>query len=468
MSKKLKNLLHGFSFESTQVDENQKVKFLTHDSREVYKGGLFFALKGLESNGEMYALSAISKGALAVVTEAKLPHNIPQIIVEDVRSSMSLIAKAFYGNACDKMVVIGITGTNGKTTTSHMIAHVLRSGGYKVGLIGTLGAYIDGERLPCNLTTPDPIELHKLFLEMLSRGVSHVVMECSAHAIHLKKLTGITFRVGIFTNLSQDHLDFFKDYRKYCDTKVNWFDERMEAVITNVDDEEGKKIKGRSYSLNDVSDLELYPDKTHFSYGDSRFALNMPAEFNVYNALATILTCQELGVNIAAIQSALATLPQISGRFNTIDVGGVTIIIDYSHTPDSLRNILIAARGLVCDGCQLISVFGCGGDRDKDKREKMGVISGELADFSFVTSDNPRSEAPEMITLQIMAGIQSVTENFIIEVDRTKAIHMAIKQAKPGDIVVIAGKGGEEYTEIKGERVLYSDNQVVDTIRKGL
>jgi len=433
---------------------DKKVMGLSHDSTKVKAGDLFFALKGGSTDGKQYITEALSRGAIGIIEG------------DNAREQMSLLAKKFYNNACDKLKIIGITGTNGKTTTSHMIAHILRKAGKKVGLIGTLGASINGKPIPSTLTTPDPIELHSIFHQMAEQGVTHVVMECSAHAIHLKKLAGIMFEVGIFTNLSQDHLDFFKSYKHYCDTKTSWFREspiNMRFAVANTDDEEGDGIFSLPYSLKEAKNLTLHPTHSTFKFRGRIFHVNMPAEFNVMNALAAIKTCKFLGIPTKKIQSALKTLPPIPGRFNTIDVDGRTVVIDYAHTPDALENILKSARK-ICKG-KLISIFGCGGDRDKSKRPLMGEISGKLADKTIITSDNPRSEEPEQIAKQIAGG---VCGNFIIEVDRKKAIHHAISISERGDIIVIAGKGAENYMEIKGKKVPYSDYQVVNNIPKPL
>lgn len=486
------------------------VTHLTHDSREVGQGCLFFAISGGSSNGAMYAMNAISNGAVAVVTERKLCKKIPQIIVPCVREAMSIIAKEFYGNASDDLKIIGITGTNGKTTTTNMIAHILLSNGVKVGTIGTLGAFVFEQcdakseqttqgghggdspiKLYENLTTPDPIELHEIFLKMKNAGVSVVVMECSAHAIHLKKLVGIKFKVGVFTNLSRDHLDFFPNYEHYAMTKVNWFDKTyMENIISNIDDIYGRVIPatmrygmefictcescskkcGCKCHVTDVVAKNIVMTGTESVFdliieGMIYSGVRLPSagKFNIYNAIAAVGAVNSLciGIGLGQIIASVAVMPPVPGRFNTLDVDGVTVVIDYAHTPDSLQKIIETCNEIKGEG-KLYSVFGCGGDRDKGKREQMGIISGKMADFTVITSDNPRSESPRAIMLQIEAGVKCVTDKFAAIECRREAIHFALGTATAGDIVLIAGKGAEEYQEIAGTKHAFNDSVIVN------
>lgn len=492
-------------FELLNCNCGISVKHLTHDSREVRPGSLFFALRGGKADGAKFIKQAIRRGAVAVVLEKSsfkrgiLPRlfskKIPQVFVNDAREVMSLVAKAFYDNVVDKLNVIGITGTNGKTTTAHIIGHILSQiKGNKVGIIGTLGAKIlsaDGgiKELVSELTTPNPIILHGLFKVMYEEGVRFVVMECSAHAIFLKKLCGINFRVGVFTNLSQDHLDFFKDYKTYANVKVNWFGASMDAVVTNIDDIEGQRIFNNvksgviSYKLADVTNLELCSSGSKFIFGGVEYNMPLAGKFNVYNALASINVVKKLGFEDREISKALGTLESVPGRFNTVEIFGISVIIDYAHTPDSLEKILVTCRELLQGekSGRLVSVFGCGGERDTGKREQMGIISGRLADYTVITSDNPRGESPRVIMLQIEAGCkvsvvqtqecckkelcENLGKRYTMIEDRKEAIYHALDFAESGDIVVIAGKGAEDYIEIDGEKLPFSDMTVVEDYR---
>jgi len=423
------------------------VVHLTHDSRTVKQGSCFFALNARTANGKMYIKQAVSRGTSIIVAEEKLEEPVPTLVVPDVREFMSRAAKRFHNNVCDKMDIIGITGTNGKTTCAHMMAHILMK---NVGIIGTLG--------PGKLTTPDPIELHEIFADMYKRGVRTVVMEVSAHAIHYRKIAGINFRTGIFTNLSQDHLDFFGTMEKYAQTKVDFMTSpAVHAAIVNTDDKYGREI------------LDKHPYTFKYSLTD-KDCQHITPTFNRYNALACVAAARELGIKQRKIAKALRTMPQIPGRFQRIG----NVIIDYAHTPDGLEKILLAARELCnwaqsCAPTRLITVFGCGGNRDKTKREIMGAIAARLSDYVVVTSDNPRNESPMAIMLQIKQGIKTgvgahdcaLGEKYCLIEDRKKAIHHALNIAKPGDVVVIAGKGAETTQEISGNFIPYTDEQIV-------
>ena len=487
--KLLSELLNPTEFKLKNCDEHCRVLHLTHDSRSVKVGSLFFAIKGVTTDGSRFIKEAIARGAVAVVVQKEQPEEFPQIIVPNIRQAMSLIAKAFFDNACDRFSIIGITGTNGKTTTSHIIQHLVTQSHGSCGIIGTLGAvatFKDGSSTRyhfSSLTTPDPVQLHEIFYELEKSGVSTVVMECSAHAICLDKLAGIKFKVGIFTNLSQDHLDFFPNYRAYADTKVNWFDKEIETAIINIDDVEGVKIfhnrqvnnlQSIVYAMDEVvcskrpDEVKLGALGSKFLYLGQEFELPLAGRFNIYNALAAIEAVKLLDASIKDIALDLKNLPPIPGRFNTIDVSGRTVIIDYAHTPDSLKQILVSSRELLQGDATLTTVFGCGGDRDKTKRDKMGVISGKLSDFTVITSDNPRTESPRSVMLQIEAGCKLYTKNYVLIQDREEAIHYALEKSRVGDIIVIAGKGAEDYLEIGHEKIPYSDAKIVNEFRASL
>ncbi|MCL2569769.1 MAG: UDP-N-acetylmuramoyl-L-alanyl-D-glutamate--2,6-diaminopimelate ligase [Firmicutes bacterium] len=476
--KKLCELLVGFECTTINCDLDIEIFGLSHDSRSVKDGYAFFALPGENQDGRDFAFHAMMRGARVIITEQQIDKGYPQVLTKCARTAMSLMAKAFYNNACDNLKVVGITGTNGKTTTTHILTHILRMGGVNTASIGTLGIGVDYEtskrldpsifEMSC-LTTPDPIELHRLFYDLHSIGIKAIVMEASAHAIHLKKLVGITFDVGIFTNLSIDHLDFFQCYRKYADTKINWFqNETMKRAIINIDDIEGKKIQANhddviAYSLKDVH-IELSSKGSRFTMKNKTFDFPLAGAFNVYNALAAIKSARLFGIRYEKIIDSLKNLPPVPGRFNTIDVNGVTVVIDYAHTPDGLEKIITSCREIVSGKGRLITVFGCGGNRDATKRPLMGSASAKLADFTIITSDNPRDENPRVIMLQIEAGVKLYTTSYCLVESRRQAIAHALKMAKPGDVVIVAGKGAENYQEIKGKKIPYNDHGVINNL----
>jgi len=464
--KQLLSLLENLNdFLLKNCSENPRITNLTHDSRTAKAGSLFFVLKGEKSHGKMFVLNAIAQGASAIVTDEELDFNVPQVIVKDTRLAMALMAKSFYENACDDLIIVGITGTNGKTTTARMITHLLRETGHKTISIGTLG--VDGLDLDISsLTTPDPIELHKIFLEAKKAGVTHVAMESSAHAIHLKKLAGITFKVGIFTNLTIDHLDFFGDFRKYADTKINWFDENIATAIVNIDDPEGCKITElRGGELNTItytlpSKIKLSEEGSSFEHESLSFQLPLAGKFNVYNAQAAILAAKELGIPLKNSKNALSKLPQVPGRFNTIKVKNATVVIDYAHSPDSLEKIILTCREI--SKGRIITLFGCGGNRDIGKRPMMGELATRLSDITIITTDNPREESPQSIMLQIEAGAKLNTNSYCLIENRSEAIKFALEVAQKGDLIIIAGKGAEPYMEIRGKRHPFSDYEEVE------
>lgn len=441
-----------------------EITALHHDSREAAHGSMFFCLEGTRVSGAKFAVEAVKNGALCLVAEKWL-EDIPvvQIIVPNVREAMSLIAKAFYGNKVDEMRIVGVVGTNGKTTCTHILRHILEVASEKVGVIGTLGIWFGKRRVGFGLTTPDPIHLHRIFAQMHDDGIHIVVMEASAHAIHFKKLAGIAFEIVIFTNLTQDHLDFFGTFENYSNTKIGFFlTNSIRTAVINTDNEFGRRIlnerKGKSveYALRDV---KLFPNK---SIIDNEFEVNLPARFNAENTLGCVTAAKMLGVIPEKIKEAVRTIPRITGRFNVFNVAGTTVVIDYAHTPDGLEKIISAVREFAPK--KIITVFGCGGNRDKAKRQIMGKIAARLSDFTVVTSDNPRFERPSSIMKQIRKGFKiGKNKNFVMIVDRETAIKFALGKAQVDDIIIIAGKGGETHTEIKGKLIEYTDESVITT-----
>ena len=477
------------------------VSGLYHQSQLVKADGLYFALKD-----GTYVDEAVKNGATVIVSQiganVQVPKNVQHIEVANVRESMALAAKEFYGNVVDKMRVTAVVGTNGKTTTTYIMQHILEMAtGKNVGVIGTTGVLNAGKTWEgvTTLTTPDPIDLHRAINCMYRNGVRDVVMEVSAHAIYYHKIAGINFAGVIFTNITQDHLDFFQTFENYKDTKIGFFhDLKNGAVVINADDKYGLEVAAAvenkpdiyaiSYSLKHDTIVGTaqwaFVDQVNLSVAGSDFILGkagachlaIPGLYNVYNAVAAALLASHYGVNWVTIKEALSTVPAVPGRFNLYEIHGVHAIIDYAHTPDGLEKLLENARAILPRSARLLVVFGCGGDRDRLKRPKMGAIAYRLADYVILTSDNPRTEDPEAIIDEIERGIKTMNVNTLNQhlngteikyarmADRTQAIEYAFSQAKPGDMVVIAGKGHENYMEINHQKIPYMDSKVLDNI----
>ncbi|MCL2621446.1 MAG: UDP-N-acetylmuramoyl-L-alanyl-D-glutamate--2,6-diaminopimelate ligase [Firmicutes bacterium] len=475
----LKSIIENLNC-SVEGNENLEVLHLTHNSKNIQKGSLYFCLVGGSVDGHSFASDAVESGAVGVVCQRPLNLKTTQIIVENSRSAMATIASNFYGNPSNDLKLITITGTNGKTTISYILQHILKQAGFNVGLIGTSGNYIGEIKLPSTLTTPDPIELHALFSKMKQAGVQIVVMEASAHAIYLNKLEGVVADVGMFTNLSQDHLDFFNSFEDYALVKVGYFNSNnCRAVVTNLDDIYGKQIFDNNplisvgYSLENPSDsfamdVVLRENGSSFTANilDDILKINfaLSGRFNVYNSLAAATAAKIIGVSAKDIVDGIANVVSVDGRFNTIDCGNFSVVIDYAHTPDGLVNILKAIKEYCT--ARIITVFGCGGDRDKTKRFIMGKVAMQNSSYVVVTTDNPRSERPEDIISQILEGVLSVSDkHFTAITQREQAIWSAMRMAKKGDIVLIAGKGAEDYIEVHNVKHPFSD---AETVKKWL
>lgn len=447
-----------------------EIQNLACNTRDVTAGTLFFCFKGGKFDGHDFITQAKHEGAVAFITEREIPGE-NCVVMKDVRGKMAQIAKKFYGNVSDKLKIVTVTGTNGKTTTTHIVQTILNYAGIPCGLIGTCGVRYGGVRQDSDLTTPDPIMLHKIFKNMYDAGMQVVVMEASAHSIYYKKLLGLQAEVGIFTNLTQDHLDFFKTLRRYASVKKNYFCAKyVKRAVVNCDDETGRDILGEtdvvsvSYGIDGGADYTAgnivstargvdyilnvkgmsYP--VHFS---------IPGRFNVYNSAAAIAACVALGVKIETAIEGASRLTGVEGRFDIMErSNGSKVVIDYAHTPDALENLLKSAREICAN--QLICVFGCGGNRDVKKRKIMGGIASTYSDLTIVTSDNPRSEEPLDIIADIEKGILR-NKYYMSLALREDAIRYALNWAGEGDVVVIAGKGHENYQEIRGKKYTFSD-----------
>ena len=474
----LKDVLKDIPLVGMTADPETEIGGVSYDSRSTRPGDLFTAITGTVSDGHRFIPAAAEKGASVVLCERPPEIAIPYVLVADSRFALAIASRNFFGDPAGNMTMIGVTGTNGKTTTTYLIKHILESRGAKVGLIGTNCNMIGGEELPTERTTPESYELHKLFREMLDAGCSHVVMEVSSHSLVLHRVAGIRFAVGIFTNLTQDHLDFHKDMDDYAAAKALLFKVSSLAVL-NSDDPYAAFMAERAecpvfrFAVDDAAadlrakSLQLEPDGVEFdavAAGErAHVRLGIPGRFTVYNSLGVLAACTALGVPLSEGAVALATAKGVKGRVETVPTDGdYTILIDYSHTPDALENVLKTVRETAKG--RVVAVFGCGGDRDRKKRPIMGRIGTELADFSIITSDNPRTEDPDAIIREILTGVSAPAEKYIAITDRVKAIEYAIEHHRPGDVIVLAGKGHETYQEINHVKHHMDEREIVAEI----
>ena len=480
---KLQTLLRGLEILQLHADDQLEITGVQYDSRQVTAGDLFVAVSGFQTDGHKYIEKAAQSGAVCTVCERKPETDIPYVLVPDARAALAVLGANWYGHPADSMCMIGITGTNGKTTSTYLLKHILEKAvGAKVGLIGTIQNMIGERVLHTERTTPESIELQKLFAEMKEAGCTHVIMEVSSHALVLHRADQIRFTVGVFTNLTEDHLDFHKTMDAYCEAKAMLFS-RCETGVVNVDDAYAARImqnascrlltmsaQGKPAALA-AENIDLHADRVEFDavYGGARcpMTLGIPGIFSVYNALGVVGAALALGVPLDKIAGALRTAKSVKGRVEVVPTPGkdYTVIIDYSHTPDSLENILRAVRGF-CKG-RILAVFGCGGDRDPYKRPVMGKIASELADVSIVTSDNPRTEDPYKILRQILAGMQETEKPYEVIESRVSAIGRAMELAQKDDVIVLCSKGHETYQEIGHEKHHLDEREVVAAYLEG-
>ena len=471
---KLKDLLHGISVVEFAADPEMNIEAIAYDSRKVTQGAMFVAISGFAADGNRFIPMAMEKGAAVVVTAQKPDANIPYVLVEADRLALALIGANFYGQPSKKMKMIGVTGTNGKTSVTLLLKQVLEKVlGAKVGLIGTMENQIGDQIIPTERTTPESYELQALFAKMADADCTHCVMEVSSHAITLDRVAGVHYDVAAFTNLTEDHLDFHKTMEAYCDAKAELFHRCDKAVVNCDDDWFGRITANATCDILTTSTkkeaglhaeaLELHADGIAFTAvnGDeqARVTLPIPGKFTVYNALTVLGIALQLGISLNDAAAALATAQGVKGRVEVVPTPGkpYTVLIDYAHTPDGLENVLSSVRGF-CKG-RLIAVFGCGGDRDPMKRPIMGCIGVELADHAIITSDNPRTEEPMAIIRDIVAGVEEGSYE-VIE-DRRKAIRYAMDIAGKDDIIVLAGKGHETYQEINGVKYHLDEREEV-------
>ncbi|MBR2311437.1 MAG: UDP-N-acetylmuramoyl-L-alanyl-D-glutamate--2,6-diaminopimelate ligase [Oscillospiraceae bacterium] len=473
---KLKELLSGVEVIKASVDFEMEISQVCYDSRKVTPGSLFVAVTGYVTDGNRYIPMALENGASVAVTAVEPKEDIPYVLVPSDRLALAQIGANFYGCPAKKMCLIGVTGTNGKTSSTLLLKHILEvTQNAKVGLIGTMEIMIGDKAVPAERTTPESLDLQCLFAQMYDAGCTHIIMEVSSHAIALDRVGGLTFDVAAFTNLTEDHLDFHKTMENYCDTKAILFTRCKKAVV-NCDDGWCERIvknckcdilttaTSREADLR-AEDVKLYADGIAFAAkttaGSETVKLPIPGKFTVYNAMTAVGCAMQLGVSLEAAAAALATAKGVKGRVEVAPTPGkpYTVLIDYAHTPDGLENVLSSVRGF-CNG-RLIAVFGCGGDRDPIKRPIMGRIGVELADWAIITSDNPRTEDPMAIIEDIVKGIPEENKNYEIIENRISSIQHAMDIAEKNDIIVLAGKGHETYQEICGVKHHLDEREVV-------
>lgn len=485
VNKLLSEIVGGLGNIASSGSMGISVQGIAMDSRRVQAGDLYACVPGFKADGHDFAAGAVASGAVALVVERFLPLDVPQVKVANVRQVLGVIAANVYDCPSEKLNLVGVTGTNGKTTITHLIEKIAMKHGRKVGLIGTLGSRIDGRDIPGERTTPEAVEVQKLLAEMVDEGVSVAVMEVSSHAMDLGRVNGCEFDAGIFTNLTQDHLDYHKTMEEYLFAKSLLFSnlkgiKQPKISVLNGDDPVFAKLRQASaapvvsYGIHNTADyqaknvevtLEGVLFEVHFRNKVQCIQYSTPGIFSVYNALAAFAWGVERGYDPTTVAEALGEIGGVPGRFESIRLGQpFQVIVDYAHTPDGLENVVQTARGFTKG--RLITVFGCGGDRDRGKRPIMGKVASQKSDFVLVTSDNPRTEDPDQIIQEILTGVSGV--DCAAQPDRREAIWSACRMAKPGDTVLIAGKGHETY-QIFGDLVHpFDDREAAREALRGL
>jgi len=469
---KLRELLRDVQVNESRADLDAEITSVTADSRLVVPGALFVAIPGFKTDGAKFIDGAIRKGAAAIAGES----SAASVQVDDARAALSIIAANFYGRPADKLSLVGVTGTSGKTTTTKMVESIFDAAREPVGLIGTIEYRAGDERLMADRTTPDAVVLQQWFAKMVDAGVRHAVMEVSSHALALKRTFGIHFAAAVFTNLSQDHFDFHKDFEDYFAAKRILFDQidrSRKTAIVNIDDEYGRRLANELgdcvVTFGRDGNADIHPlggfeisvrglnGRVLTPAGEVRVESRLLGAPNLYNWLGAIGAALSVGIDIPTIEAGIRNLAAVRGRFEYVESEtGPTVIVDYAHKPDALEKLLQAVRDLAA-GRRVVLIVGCGGDRDKDKRPKMGAIAARLADSTILTSDNPRGEKPEAILDDIEAGMRGAS-NYMRITDRREAIRRAIAEASDDDVIVIAGKGHEPY-QVIGDQVIHFDDR---------
>ena len=477
---KISQLLSGIAIENTIGDSDKQITSTVFDSRKVEQGSLFVAVRGTQVDGHQYIPKAIKLGAVAIVCE-DIPEKEDQVAhttyiqVADTSVALGLIAQNIYDHPSRKLQLIGVTGTNGKTTIATLLYQLFTQLGYKVGLLSTVENKIGSQVLKATHTTPDALTINALLQQMVEAGCTYAFMEVSSHAIHQNRIKGLQFRGGIFTNLSHDHLDYHKTFKEYINAKKKFFDDLPDTAfaLTNIDDKQGRimvqntKAEIATYSLQRIASykakiLENRIDGLHLTFNDQAVFCRLIGVFNAYNLLSVYGVGDLLGVDPEELLLILSNLKAAEGRFDTVILQGKIGIIDYAHTPDALENVLNTIQKIATKAQQIITVVGCGGDRDRKKRPIMAKVACQKSDTIILTSDNPRSEDPHHILEEMEQGVpESASDKVLVIENRAQAIKTACKLAKVGDIILIAGKGHEKYQEIKGEKFPFDDKQTL-------
>ena len=484
--KKLKDILYKVAVETVHGSTDVVVNSIVFDSRKIVDNDVFVAIKGVITDGHQYIASVIEKGASVIVCEdvpSEIKQGIVYIKVGDAKQALAIMADNFYDNPSQQLQLIGITGTNGKTTIATLLYNQFKNAGYKVGLLSTVKILVDNEEFSATHTTPDSITINRYLRSMVDSGVTHCFMEVSSHGIHQKRTEGFHFTGGVFTNLSHDHLDYHNSFAEYRDVKKAFFDQLPKSAfaLVNIDDKNGTvmlqntKAKKLTYALKTVADykakiVENQLNGLLLTINNNEVWTKLIGTFNAYNLLAIYATADVLGIESLENLKLLSNLESVSGRFQyLISDGGITAIVDYAHTPDALKNVLETINTIRTHNEQVITVVGCGGDRDKTKRPKMGHIASQLSNQTIFTSDNPRTENPQTIIEEMEAGVEPQNfKKYLSIVDRKQAIKTASKLAEKGDILLIAGKGHEAYQEINGVRTDFDDYQIITETLKEL
>ena len=481
---KLEKIIKGITVNEIIGDASQEISGINMDSRLIEPGHIFVAVKGTQTDGHTYFQKAIEKGARTVVCEnlpETLIENVTYIKVNDTEDVVGKLATTFYGDPTSKLELVGVTGTNGKTTIATLLYNMFRKFGYKTGLISTVCNYIDEEAIPTDHTTPDPITLNKLLGRMADEGCKYVFMEVSSHSIAQKRISGLKFAGGIFTNLTRDHLDYHKTVENYLKAKKKFFDDLPKNAfsLTNLDDKNGlvmtqnTRSKVYTYSLRSLSDFKGRVLESHFEgmlldFNNHELAVQFIGKFNASNLLAVFGAAVLLGKKEEEVLVALSTLHPVAGRFDAVrSPQGITAIVDYAHTPDALINVLNAIHGVLEGKGKVITVVGAGGNRDKGKRPIMAKEAAKASDRVIITSDNPRFEEPQDIINDMLAGLDAEDMKKTLSIaDRKEAIRTACMLAEKGDVILVAGKGHENYQEIKGVKHHFDDKEVLKEIFK--
>ena len=474
----LRDLLEGVpGVLETRGDKALDIQALITDSREQAHNGLFFCISGMRFDAHDFAPQAVDNGCAALVVERFVDVPAAQVRVENARVAMAYIASAFYGHPSRSLRMVGVCGTKGKTTTTYLMKAILEKAGFKTGLIGTTGNLIGDRSVPSNMTTPDPVDLHRCLRQMVDEGVEAVSMEVSAHAVDMHRIDGITFEAACYTNFSQDHLDYFGTMENYFQTKKKFFmDGAVRNAALNADDERSASIIADlkapylTYGISaeaDVfaRDIEISEEGVSFSIllralEEMPISMHLTGMFNVYNTLAAASLAMIMGIDKSAIRAGLESVQNVPGRVEILDTRTpYKVILDYAHSPDALQNVLTTVRAFTRS--RLIVLFGCGGDRDHGKRPIMGEIVGRLADFSILTSDNPRTEDPQAILRAIEGGMQKTDGEYVVIENRREAIRRALEMGREGDVIILAGKGNETYQDIMGVKRPFDEKTVV-------